>query len=157
MTSIGPARSPSGTDRPPSGTGPFRPVVPMLGVAAAVVYAWWATGQLPFTAAATVAVGIPVAGLVALAVVRRPTGTGGREPLRPGAVLPWAGLLAAAVVLEIVGLALGGRASGVPTLSTVVDHALTWHASRWALFCAWLAAGAAPLVSPVLHRRDGVA
>ena len=43
--------------------------------------------------------------------------------------------------LEAVGLALGGRSADVPTLSTVVDHALGWHLTRLLLFVGWLLIG----------------
>ncbi|MCQ4118126.1 hypothetical protein [Rhodococcus tibetensis] len=67
-------------------------------------------------------------------------------------VLPWLILLVLAVGLEGVGLALGGRSTSVPTLSTVIDYALAWHPVRFVLFCGWLAVGGAPVVRMV-HRR----
>jgi hypothetical protein len=45
------------------------------------------------------------------------------------------------VGLEIVALARGGRSATVPTLSTVVDHALAWHLARLLLFAGWLLIG----------------
>src|ERR1017187_9353349 len=60
-------------------------------------------------------------------------------------VTPWLVLLLGAVVLETVGLALGGRSKDVPTLSTAVDHLLVTHEGRALLFMAWLLVGVAPL------------
>lgn len=57
---------------------------------------------------------------------------------------PWVVLLVLAVVLESVGLALGGRSKSVPTLSTTLDHLLVEHWGRWLIFLAWLWIGARP-------------
>ncbi len=118
--------------------------------AAVAVYAWWAAGLAPFTATAYTAVALPVVGLAVAAFVlpdgaRSGTPGGPDAPPRYGA-LPWVALLLAAVALETAGLALGGRSSNVPTLSTVIDHALAWHGVRFALFLAWLALGWTPVV-----------
>jgi hypothetical protein len=138
----------------------------VVGIA---VYAWWAAGLAPFTTAAYVAVALPVAAL-ATAALLVPTGPLPVRSVRsvgaPGApvaqgrpwyrALPWAGPLAVAVGLEVAGLALGGRSSTVPTLSTVVDHALAWQAVRFVLFLAWLALGWAPVVRRTpFWRRTG--
>jgi hypothetical protein len=66
---------------------------------------------------------------------------------------PWVVLLLLAVGLEVAGLALGGRSTEVPTLSTVIDHALGWHGVRLALFLGWLAVGWAPVARVAVHRR----
>jgi hypothetical protein len=135
---------------------------PLVTVAAVAAYAWWATGVTPFTRAAYVAVGIPVA-LVAvgtavgarrdasMSVTRSPaTGTS------VGAALPWAALGGLALTLELVALALGGRSHTVPTLSTVVDHALSRHPVRFVLFSAWLALAGVPLaLMPLMRRCSG--
>ncbi len=130
-----------------------------VGVVIAVAYAWWATGVAPFTARAYLAVGIPAAALLALAAFApwlgrtpppndaRPPGAigpsrGERSQLRRS--LPWLALFLVAAGLEGAGLALGGRSEAVPTVSTVIDHALARHTVRFALFCAWLAAGSIP-------------
>ena len=119
----------------------------VVGAAAAALAAWWVTGLSPFTIAAYVAVGLPVVALVAV-VVGRSFGLG-QSMVKPGpatlrSVLPWLVLTALGIGLEALGLALGGRSAGVPTLSTVVDHALAWHGLRFVLFCGWLAMGWAP-------------
>lgn len=115
-------------------------------------YAFWATGLRPFTAPAYLAVGIPVLVLACGAVVddRRVPPTP-RVTLR--SVWMWLALLTVALGLEVVALALGGRSASVPTLSTVIDYALTRHVVRFVLFCGWLALGAAPIVRIV--RRGG--
>ena len=119
-------------------------VVP--GAAAAAGYGWWATGVRPFTTAAYLAVAVPV-------VVVAGTGWwSGRHrlpapPPVPGlrGAAPWLALALAGLGLEIAGLALGGRSPRVPTLSTVVDHALAFHATRLVVFAAWVALGLALL------------
>jgi hypothetical protein len=125
-------------------------------LAAVAAYAWWAAGLPPFTAASYTAVALPVAAL-ALAACLLPTPArtpraGGRPWYGP---LPWAVLLVAVLSLEAAGLALGGRSSTVPTLSTVVDHALAWHGVRFVLFLAWLALGWAPVLHRLSWQRPG--
>jgi hypothetical protein len=127
--------------------------VGIVALAGAAVYAWWAAGLAPFTTSAYVAVALPVAGLVVAAVL---VPTGPRSPRSAGRPwyrsLPWAAFLVVAVGLEAAGLALGGRSRTVPTLSTVVDHALAWQGVRFILFAAWLALGWAPVVRRALSR-----
>jgi hypothetical protein len=122
-----------------------------------VAYSWWASGLRPFTATAYVAVGLPVVAVALGAVVgaRRARRSSGSvrwrtDHLGPSrwqwrVVLPWIVIAGAGLGLEAAGLALGGRSARVPTLSTVVDHALRWHGTRAVLFAAWLACGAALL------------
>jgi hypothetical protein len=130
-------------------------------VAALAAYAWWATGVTPFTGGAYVAVGVPVVTVaVAAALDRRPVGTD-PVPTRSRhaggfrAALPWVLLGAVALVLELVALSLGGRSHDVPTLSTVVDHALGRHPQRFVLFCVWLAVAAVPLLRRRQRRGRG--
>jgi hypothetical protein len=119
-------------------------------------YAWWATGVKPFTTLAYVLIAIPSVLVVTIFAV-----LGGFSPRRSdvaryyrarsagatsSSVAPWAALLVVAIVLEAIGLALGGRSPNVATLSTAVDHLLVTHWSRWLLYDLWLAAGAGPLV-----------
>ncbi len=139
-----------------------RRAVPVATVVA-IVYAWWATAVPPFTARAYVAVGLPAVLLLVVAVldpspapkdppadVPRASRPAGRHSF------PWLLVILVAAGLEAAGLALGGRSAGVPTLSTVVDHALAWHAVRFVLFCVWLAAGVIPLRRAVrAPERDG--
>jgi len=116
--------------------------------AAAAVYAWWATGTQPFAPGAYVAVGVPVVLVGAVALGRpasRVTADTSVPGVGPRSASPWIVILALAIGLECAALALGGRSSDVPTLSTVVDHALGRHALRFLLFCGWLAVGCAPL------------
>jgi hypothetical protein len=134
----------------------------VVGAAGVVAYAWWATGLQPFTTSAYVAVGLPVAGLAVVAVVGRPgsrfaggaaVDARGVGRLQLRSTFPWVVLLLLAVGLEVAGLALGGRSAEVPTLSTVIDHALGWHGVRLALFLGWLAVGWAPVARVAVHRR----
>lgn len=134
----------------------FAPDSPLglVGIAVAVaLYAWWATGVPPFTVRAYIAVGVPALLLVVVALAT-PASVGGKaisvrslpgEDHEAQRTFPWVVLLVLAVSLEGLGLALGGRSRAVPTLSTVIDHALSHHVVRFVLFLAWLVAGWAPL------------
>jgi hypothetical protein len=64
------------------------------------------------------------------------------------------GLFIVALALEIVGLALGGRSTAVPTLSTAVDHVLVAHWGRWLLFLWWLWIGARAIEGMSQRRRE---
>lgn len=121
-----------------------------------VAYAGLASGVKPFTTLAYVLVAIPtLAALVMFSML------GGLTPRRRDVtnyylersdratllnVLPWLSLFALAVVLEVVGLALGGRNKTMPTLSTTVDHLLVTREGRWLLYATWLSVGVAPLL-----------
>ena len=127
------------------------PVLPMVaGAVAAALAGWWVTGLRPFTITAYVAVGFGVAALVVVAVAVRSRGLGHsiekprHATITLRSVFPWVVLGVLGIGLEGLGLALGGRSTGVPTLSTVVDHALVWHGIRFVLFCGWLAMGWVP-------------
>ncbi len=122
------------------------------GVVITALYAYWATGLEPFTGLAYIAVGVPVVLLAGVAVIDpREDGTPRVGGMTLRSVLPWLVLLFVAAGLEGLGLALGGRSTTVPTLSTVIDHALAWHPVRFVLFCGWLAVGAGPVVR-MYHR-----
>jgi len=140
-----------------------------LAAAAGIVgiaYAWIATGVAPFTATAYLLVGVP--SFAALTLYAR---LGAFSPRQQnldrlylesaghptiGRVAPWLAVLAGTVVLEAVGLALGGRSKYVPTLSTAMDHLLVAHWGRGALYALWLVAGAWPLrrLARVRHARS---
>ncbi|HXQ90687.1 MAG TPA: hypothetical protein VN768_03945 [Acidimicrobiales bacterium] len=138
-----------------------------VAAVAVAAYCWWSTGLRPFTVPAYAAVGLPVVALAVVAAATRGAwrrATHGSAPGRTKTpnlglrrVLPWTVLLAAAAGLEGAGLALGGRSSSVPTLSTVVDHALAWHVVRFVMFAAWLAVGFAPTIRPRWRHRYDVA
>jgi hypothetical protein len=129
-------------------------------LAALVAYAWWLSGLVAFTTSATVAVAVPVAALLAVALLT-PSARAPDDRPRPDTAVaarrlaPWLALVSMAVVLEIVGLALGGRSPAVPTLSTVVDHALVDRFSRFALCCAWLGIGVLAVLRRPRGRRPG--
>jgi hypothetical protein len=119
-----------------------------VAIALAGAYAWWVAGLRPFTAVAYLAIALPSALLaVALVLPRtgRRTARGTRRHQSPSPLgrqlLPITTVLLLGLGLEIAGLALGGRSSLVPTLSTFVDHALRWQLTRFLLVLAWLAAG----------------
>jgi hypothetical protein len=98
-------------------------------------------GLTPFRTSAYLSIAIPVVvvAVVALAPVGPAAATRPGWPWRQA--VPWLALFVAAVVLEVAGLAIGGRSQTLPTLSDVVDHLLRWHAERFVLFAGWLALG----------------
>jgi hypothetical protein len=118
-------------------------------------YAWVTTGVAPFSSSSYVLVAIPSAVIILTYVALG--GLSHRDAVSShyqrqsrdaslSSVTPWITVLTVAVVLEVIGLSLGGRSPSVPTLSTTVDHLLRFHWER-GLFCfAWLAVGLAPLV-----------
>ena len=119
-------------------------------------YAWVTAGVAPFSTYSYVLVAVP-----SVALVVTFGAWGGLSPHRQAvdayfretssgatlsSVAPWIALLCAAVILEAVGLMLGGRSTIVPTLSTTVDHLLAFRWERCLLCLAWLLTGLAPLV-----------
>jgi hypothetical protein len=132
---------------------------PRLACASAALliaaYAWFATGLAPFRALAYVVVGLPILVVGGLYVIEGSFAKGrsvvshdDRERALTESlsrVTPWLLVILGAVILETVGLLLGGRSSRVPTLSTMVDHLLGTHGLRCVLFLLWLAVGLAPL------------
>lgn len=124
-------------------------------VVALTVYAWAATNARPFSTISYLLVALPsVAFTVAYVAM------GGLSPRHPEgsdyyeqrvaetsltSISPWIAVLLAVVILEAIGLALGGRSADVPTLSTAIDHLLAQHWARWLIYMAWLLAGVMPL------------
>jgi hypothetical protein len=138
-----------------------RVAVLMLG---AIAYAWWASGVTPFTTLAYVAVAVP-----AVLVVVTYASMGALSPRRLDVTryyraragdaafkgtVPWLTVLTLSLALEAVGLALGGRSHTVPTLSTMLDHLLVYHWSRWLVCLLWLGAGAWPLARLARRSRE---
>jgi hypothetical protein len=133
----------------------FRRVAVVILTAFVIAYAWFATGVTPFHALSYVVVGIPALIVVSMYIYLRafaegPSGVTHLYMHRSlgvslERVTPWLVVLAGAVILEVVGLALGGRSNSVPTLSTELDHLLSTHGLRCVLFLAWLLVGAVPL------------
>ena len=123
------------------------------GAVVLVAYGWWLSGVTAFTTASYLAVALPVVAVLVAALVPRPAGAGGgpapvSDPEPPTAhrltlvgTAPWLVVGVAAVALEVVGLALGGRSTVVPTLSTVVDRATSIRLGRFVVCCAWLGLG----------------
>ncbi len=138
-----------------------------VAVAIAIVagYAWATAGAAPFSTTSYVLVSIASAVIVLTYVA-----LGGLSPRRDAvrahyrrqshdaslsSVAPWIAVLIVAVVLEVIGLSLGGRSTSVPTLSTAVDHLLRFHWERCLICFAWLAVGIAPLVGLRRSSRSG--
>jgi hypothetical protein len=139
-------------DEPGSGTGARRTL--LAGGALAVVcgYAWWVTGLVSFTFGAYLGVAVPAA-IVGAALARWWRVEEVPVELDRRALAPWGVVVLAGLVLEGIGLALGGHAASVPTLSDVVDELFVPHVVRFAAFLLWIAAAA--LVVP--SRRRAVA
>lgn len=109
-------------------------------VAAALVYAWIASGLRPFTHPEAVAVGIPIiaAGIATLASALQAPVAAGPESRR--GVLVWRGLLAAFLIWELISYCSSPR-EDYPTFSSVTDTIMSTHPGRFALFAIWLAIG----------------
>jgi hypothetical protein len=113
----------------------------------------------PFSDTAYALLGVPVA--VALLLYGALGGFSSREDISSyyrarGArygLLPWVAIFAIALGLEIAGLALGGRSTDVPTLSTTIDHLLVTHWGRWILYLWWLWVGARPIEALTERQR----
>jgi hypothetical protein len=128
-------------------------------------YAWVSAGVAPFTTLSYFLVTIPCVAIVVAFVLLGGLSRGHQEVsayyLRNAggastlSVAPWIALLTAAVVLESVGLILGGRSPSVPTLSTTVDHLLAYRWERCLICLAWLLVGVAPLHGLRLSRVRG--
>ena len=133
----------------------------IVGLVIVAAYAWLATNAHPFTPWAYVAVSISVIVTMVFYFQRggfsEPDATNYYRRRSLGTVrhqVPWWGLFTAALALEIVGLALGGRSKDVPTLSTTVDHLLVAHWGRWLLFLWWLWIGARAVEGVSQRRRE---
>jgi hypothetical protein len=133
-----------------------------LCAVAVALYAWYATGLAPFSDLAYAALGVPAITALLLygtlggfstnpdvAAYYRSRGTSIR-------VLPWVVVGAAALGLEIAGLALGGRSKDVPTLSTTLDHLLVTHVGRCLLYLWWFSVGVRAIIplARLLPRKE---
>lgn len=130
----------------------LEPFAEGAGVVLVVAYTWWTTGLHPFTDTSYAAIALPAAFVAGLHLFAPPVRTNRETRLGAfrrapglGGTAPIASVLLLAIGLEAAGLALGGRSVVVPTLSTVLDHALRWHGTRAAIFLAWLGVGLRPL------------
>ncbi len=117
----------------------------VLGLVAAGAESWWVATTTPFTAGAdaAVAVGFALMGLVAGRTLhqrhRRPAPP---QPETTGSLWPWAVLIGALVVLELVTYLIGGaHRQAWPTLSSLYDTAAAHHWARGLFAGAWLAIG----------------
>jgi hypothetical protein len=133
----------------------------IVGVVFVAAYAWVATSAHPFAPWAYAVVSIPVVVTLVLYAMRggfsEPGATNYYRRRSLGTTrkaAPWLGLFIVALALEIVGLALGGRSTAVPTLSTTVDHVLVAHWGRWLLFLWWLWIGARAIEGMSQRRRE---
>jgi hypothetical protein len=119
-------------------------------------YSWVMTGVHPFTTTSYVVIAVPsVAFVIAYVLLgglsRRRADVDAyyrrhAESATLRSVTPWITLLVAAVLLEVIGLLLGGRSTNVPTLSTAIDHLLEQHWERSLISLTWLLAGAIPVL-----------
>ncbi len=105
-------------------------------VAAALAYAWIASGLRAFTHPEAVAVAVPiVVGGIAMLRLHPPTA----DATRRGTWV-WVALFAAVVAWELVSYRQSPRVDH-PTLSSMADWAMSTHPSRFVVFVAWLGVG----------------
>jgi hypothetical protein len=114
-----------------------RPAVRAAGAAGVLAYAWWATGQSPFTSTATLAV--VGAGLAGMTVGHAQRPQSESCPARAGAVR-WVMVFVALAVWQLFAYVQQPR-SEHPTLSSLTNAALENHTGRTLAFTAWLVAG----------------
>jgi hypothetical protein len=105
---------------------------------AGVAYALGAAATTPFTVAADVMTGIPIALLGVLAIARwplrpEPVLVPGRHPYRE-----WAVLGVAILVWEVVVYTARGSRAAHPTFSSMVDAVDRYYLLKAVLFFAWL-------------------
>jgi hypothetical protein len=114
-----------------------------LAVIAGVAYAAVATLSRPLTAAAAVAVGIPVA-IVLVQSVRRPRTARAAFTCRRTAAA-WGAVVLPAAALELVAFArqpaYDVATADFPTLSVLLDPLTEAGPTRFVLWCWWLWAG----------------
>jgi hypothetical protein len=114
-----------------------RLAVRAAGTAGVFVYAWWATGRRPFTAAATLAV--VGAGVATMAIGQARRSPNDARPTLAG-VIGWLVLLVALAGWQLLAYVQEPR-SEHPTLSSLTNAALDTHTGRALGFGAWLVGG----------------
>src|SRR5690242_12767442 len=125
-----------------------RRTLQVTAVAAALIWAWFASGVRAFTRPAEVLTFVP--GLLVLLLVLRPRARPSNADV-PGVTQaarahrrhwrwPWLVFVVALVGLELAELFSQPRHSH-PTLSSLTDSALSTHPSRFIGYAAWLALG----------------
>jgi hypothetical protein len=125
---------------------------------AAAAYSWVAAGLRPFTLAQELAVAVPAAVIVGVAVLfaarERPADVSDRPPTRAwrASAAVWLGLVVLAFAWQL-GAYFSSPRSAHPTLSSLADEVMSTHAGRTALFLAWLALGLLIATSPRPGRR----
>ncbi len=120
-----------------------RPTVLVLALAAAAVWAWFASGVRTFTRPAEVLTFIPGLAVVLITLVpslrpRRPATPRPRH--RRWSVLPWVALLSAIVGWELLQLFSQPR-SAHPTMSSIINDLLSTHPTRFLGYLGWLFLG----------------
>jgi hypothetical protein len=136
---------------PPQGRtviGERRRTLARSALAAAIVWAWFASGVRPFTVPAEVLTFVP--GFLVLVLTLRPGAKPDAVVGRTGRWLPWAALALAFGALELSELFSKPR-SAHPTLSSLTNTLLDTHPSRFVGYAVWLALGW--LLVRDLHKR----
>jgi hypothetical protein len=125
----------------------MRRPVRWLAVIAGVAYAAVATLSRPLTAAAAVAVAIPVAIVLVRSVRRRPPPTARAAVTGPRrrTAAAWGTVVILAAALELVAFsrqpAYNVATPDFPTLSVLLDPLTVAGPTRFVLWCCWLWAG----------------
>lgn len=114
---------------------------------AAAGYAGWASGTVPFTASADVAVSVPSA-LLVLGLVgrwtwgRRPgTGVGSKAVRGTASSAPWLVLVVLVTAVELASYFHGGPRTLYPTISSSAESLFRIRAVKAAAFLGWLLGG----------------
>jgi hypothetical protein len=108
---------------------------------AVAVFAWFAGGLDSFTAAADVAVALPVLLLLGVAVLAPPRRKPAPRRVPPRGWLPWLVPILGFCALEVVDKWVFGSLPAHPTWSDLMDPVLAWRPARAAAVLVWLAAG----------------
>ena len=133
-----------------------RQALRVAGLVVVLLYAWFASSVRTFTRPAEVLTFLPAFAVLVLTL--RPAARSLAGP-RPGGryprweVLPWLLVLLAIVGWELVQLFQQPRHLH-PTLSSITDHLLSTHPSRFLGYLVWLALGWL-MVSDLRNRRRG--
>jgi hypothetical protein len=115
----------------------------------AVVFAGVASGARPFTEPADVAISVPSALLVGALLAERLWPESGpwrrMDPGRPangkGTAIPWLGVIALVVAVELASYFHSGPRADYPTISSGIDALFHYRAAKAAGWFVWLTLG----------------
>lgn len=127
---------------------PHPSVARLVGLAAALAFAGWASGARPFTTLANIEIAIPsVLFLAALVLERRWPERGpwrrlpATRPESDGGAALWLVVIALLVAVELVNYFHGGPRADYPTVSSALNTLFANRAAKATGFFAWLVIG----------------